>query len=89
MNVLQVCEAMFLCSLHNSMTMFNVSEVVPVTPEVPDLFVDMFNGEWKEGVKKEGKEAWLDLQLDIVHLMGALFSSSRKVSQHLMAGSSC
>lgn len=67
------------------MTVFNVSEVVPVTPEVPDLFVAMFSGEWGEGVKGEGQEAWLELQLDIVHLMGALFSSSRKVSWHFAA----
>ena len=58
------------------MTMFSV-KVVPVTPDVPELFVALFNGQWGDGVKGEGKEAWLDLQLDVLHLMGALFCSSK------------
>ncbi len=64
-------------SLHNSMTAFSVSKVAVVGQEVPDLFVAVFNGEWGEGMEGEGKEAWLDFQLDTLHMMGALFSSSK------------
>ena len=56
--------------------MFAADKIIAVSSEVPDIFVTVFNHRWDDIVTGEGKEAWLDLQLDVLHMMGALLSSS-------------
>lgn len=56
--------------------MFSANQSISVTSLVPELFVTLFNHHWGEAVNSGGKEVWLDLQLDVLHMMGALFSSS-------------
>lgn len=43
---------------------------------VPDLFVAIFNHPWGETVKGEGKEAWLELQLTVLHMLGGMLCST-------------
>ena len=59
------------------MSIFSVNEIVLTSPQVPELFLSLFSGERGEGPEGVAKEAWFDLKLDVLHMMGALFSSSK------------
>lgn len=65
----------FLASLHN-VAIFSTEQIIPVPSEVPDIFVTVFNHSWGEAVQGEGKEVWLELQLAVLHMTGAILSSS-------------
>ena len=59
-----------------------------MSADVPNLFITIFNHPWGEVVQGGGaKEAWLDLQLAVLHMIGGVLCSSMVTDTHIMSTS--
>ena len=62
------------CSLHHVIK-FSRGQIIPVPSSVSELFITIFNNRW--GEIEKAKESWIEFQLHVLHLIGALCSSCK------------
>jgi len=63
---------------------FQLDQIIPITVPVPELFMTIFNQHWVEQVRDDCSDELLDLKLEVLHMVGAFFSSSKVRIQRQM-----